>query len=363
MPNEMIAVPDIENTLIHEQLNNDASSSCVNRGVVEEYVSGCGILAYEKLVHKLWFRNEGRSRLKRKREPALRVIKPHNASILPPMKREKVEGSNYKATPISFLPKDLIKTETELSADHPNGSATSEESKKSDSIVHKYFNYYLPEQPPVYNSKEIYFRMATSDDRKQWSSLVVASCRGNIAGIEMQLTTLEAPCRIVAVRACDKALVGLVAMQTKGWISFIACDVDYRHNGLGSFLLFLALEWLRVRQGTSASLTPIDRSVMNFYYKWGFQAYPAEGSRTRRLKKKLDPSNIVMERKIDADVCLLPNGRPLKYYLQNYDSSGEVPNTSPWAYYYYFPKLQKTTQCSLDSKSKRNGKQKTLSSK
>ncbi|CCW71294.1 unnamed protein product [Phytomonas sp. Hart1] len=333
-----LAVSDGARTLIPNEPNEGASLDCINNGAAGGDVSDQSILPYREAVHRLWLHNGGKSKPKRKRVPSIRVPKPRDAFNLPHLKREKDKEDAEK--PIAYLAKNFQTRAAAPTTCHVNASLTTKESKgRHVDAIHKYFQYYLPEHPPAYTSKEVYFRMAVPEDRKEWSRLLLASCAGHIAGMELQRAALEASCRIVAVRAADEALVGLAAMQGQGWLSFIACDAKYRRKGLGSFLLFLALEWLRVRQGTSASLTPINRTVMAFYRKWGFQAFQAEGCTLGRQKKKLDPSDVVMERKIDTEVCLLPNGKPLKFYLRNYDSTGEVRNTSPWIYYYYTPKL------------------------
>lgn len=195
----------------------------------------------------------------------------------------------------------------------------------------QYFDYCIPDVPARFRSGEIYFRTAVTEDKKQWCALMLAACQYNMGGTSMLRLTLEAPCRIVAVRGCDEAVMGLVAMQRDGWIPFLVCHESVQHEGIGSFLLFLAMEWVRLRGGSSASLSPLNRGVMNFYRRWGFKEVD-DGDRKHKPRQVWDS---VMERKIDPDVYLLPDGRVLKYFVTNYDDSDEVELQSPWYYYFY----------------------------
>lgn len=204
----------------------------------------------------------------------------------------------------------------------------------------------VPNLPPCVTSKEISFRMACAGDKKSWCSLLLGACNYNMGGPDMIRLTLEAACRIVAVRASDSAIVGLLAVQASGWVSFIACDPTVKGKGIGSFILFLGIEWLRVRKVAVVSLTPLNRAVMAFYQKWGFQAFPAEQAGNSR-KKSLAVEDIVMERAIEPDLHLLPNGRPLSNYVSNYDPAEETL-TSNWYYYYYY--TPKSTPKSTDRK-------------
>lgn len=256
-----------------------------------------------------------------------RADKPVPRKITPPAKRPRPAIADDAAT---------LAASRKLTSRHNKGAAgiSAKDISKGNTQA-QWLGYSIPELPAVCAAGEVTFRLATPEHRRAWCALVLAACHYNLGGSDMMAVTLQAACRIVAVKASDEhAIVGLVAMQASGWVSFIACDDAHRDGGLGSFLLFLAMEWLRVRAGAAVSLTPLNKKVMSFYHRWGFCAYPSIESR-KKSASGCSAAEVVMERTLDRAVYLLPDGKPLSAFVEGYDASDEVADTSRWYYHFY----------------------------
>lgn len=244
----------------------------------------------------------------------------------------------------------------------------------STAVTQRWLDYDVPDTPALFRQRVIGFRHAAAEDRKRWRELLLMVCQYNMGGTDTLCSTWNAPCRIVAVRRSDAYLVGLIAMERHGWVNFLACDPDYQHQGIGSFLLFLGMEWLRVRGVTKTFLAPLNTQAANFYKRWGFvrarqsdlrveespkaskacmgsaknrsrgksvkrkAAVTTDAKKTKRKKKKASSSEDdgIMMRKLDPDVYLLDGGRRLSRYITNYDNTDEIETAnSEWYYYFY----------------------------
>jgi hypothetical protein len=155
---------------------------------------------------------------------------------------------------------------------------------------------FTPTVPIKVLKGHIRIRTARHEDRKQWNQLILQSSSHNIGGSEMLTVTWNAALRLVAVNDSG-LLVGVVCMSLEGWIPYITSH-GAPHSGLGSFLLFIAMEWFRLTVGHTVGLSPSDEAVAAWYAGWGFELIP-----TPRLVAITDQ---VMRRHIDLYTPLLP---------------------------------------------------------
>lgn len=154
---------------------------------------------------------------------------------------------------------------------------------------------------------KVLLRVATAADRKEWSQLVLHSCSHNLGGREMVSATWDAEFRAFAVDAASGRVVGLVSAGRSGWVPYLT-SFGCEGQGLGAFLLFVGLEWLRLCGVRRASLSPSDRSLLPWYTRWGFAF-------SRHVGVHDNVSDLVMSRRIDALQPLLP--KPLSHYVCN----------------------------------------------
>lgn len=155
---------------------------------------------------------------------------------------------------------------------------------------------FAPAPPTQVLHRTITLRVAQKDDRKLWNQLILASSQHNMGGAEMLTVTWDAPLKVVAVE--DGAIVGLVCMSREGWIPYITSH-GAPHSGLGSFLLFVAMEWFRLTSGHTVGLSPSDEKVREWYAGWGFSVLPSQ--------RPLPITDVVMRRHIDLFSPLLPS--------------------------------------------------------
>lgn len=125
----------------------------------------------------------------------------------------------------------------------------------------------FPLPPYVFRSGEVIVRPAVPADKKAWIHAVLSSCRHNMGGLEMVRETLEPEFRIVAERRATGEIVGLLCANADGWIPYVTSSIE----GLGCFLLFLGIEWLRLIGRAAASLSPSSPAVAKWYQQWGFR--------------------------------------------------------------------------------------------
>lgn len=160
--------------------------------------------------------------------------------------------------------------------------------------------------------KDIVLRLANSDDRREWSALILSSCGHNLGGSEMLRVAWDATLKVVAVDASN-SIVGLVSMTSDGWIPYVT-SWGAPHAGLGSFLVFVAMEWFRLTHGHTVGLSPSNNVVRMWYEEWGFEVFP------NLSRSRLDPSELIMRRHIARRIPLLP--QPLSYFLPNIEIAG-----------------------------------------
>ncbi|ORC91225.1 putative N-acetyltransferase [Trypanosoma theileri] len=171
--------------------------------------------------------------------------------------------------------------------------------------------YRIPPVPCCLNSGAVRIRYAIPEDKKQWIFCMLEACGYNFGGCDMLHRVLDAQFRISACEEKTGRIVGTLSMDASGWILFIACVEEYRGRGLGSFLLFLAIEWLRLRGVKSVSLSPLNKQVIGFYRRWFFDV-----DKYARVKRKRNSEDhIILSREILLGESYLPDGHSLEEYL------------------------------------------------
>ena len=154
---------------------------------------------------------------------------------------------------------------------------------------------------------EIKFRRAESKDKRSCSELVLETSRYKIGAGNSLREILGAEFQVVA-EDLHFGIVGFVAVQANGWVDFVAVSPKLQNRGLGSFLLFLALEWLRCRGQIYARLSPLNCRAGEFYRRWNFE-----------VEKSCRSSGQVMCRRLDLHVPLLGSKKSLSDFL------GDIP--------------------------------------
>ena len=116
-------------------------------------------------------------------------------------------------------------------------------------------------------------RPARDTDKNSWKMLVLQACELKVDHDVMH-STYTADLRLVAERVSDGQVVGIVAANV-GWVIMLGCEPGSRNCGLGSLLLFCALDWSFSKSSNSdgsshVSLTPLTARAQRYYEKWGF---------------------------------------------------------------------------------------------
>lgn len=155
---------------------------------------------------------------------------------------------------------------------------------------------FAPTVPVKVLNGQICIRTARNDDRKQWNQLILMSSLHNMGGSEMLSVTWSAALKLVAVNDAG-TIVGLVCMSSEGWIPYITSE-GAPHSGLGSFLLFVAMEWFRLTLGHTVGLSPSDEAVGAWYAGWGFELLATT--------TRVPITDQIMRRHVDLYVPLLP---------------------------------------------------------
>ncbi|ESL09838.1 N-acetyltransferase [Trypanosoma rangeli SC58] len=172
----------------------------------------------------------------------------------------------------------------------------------------------VPSLPPVpfcVSGGAVYIRYARQESRKQWVLLALEACGYNLGEGELIRRIFDAEFRIEAVDAKEDRVVAILSMDMQGWIPLITCVAEYRGRGLGSFLLFVAMEWMRRQGGSSVSLAPLNSSVVHFYKRWAFQV-PSVGGKKRRRGSR---NSMILVRAIDANTHYISDGHSLEDFL------------------------------------------------
>lgn len=167
--------------------------------------------------------------------------------------------------------------------------------------------------PDAFESGEVQFRTPQSQDNREWESLILGACEWCVGGIEVLDQARNAAFRCVAVEAATDVVIGVICMNERGWIPFLAVQPNRQNGGIGSFLLTLSLEWLRLKarssrlQNAQASLSPLTQRNIPFYLRHGFQQDRTTGPVSDR----------VLFRVLKADRSVMPQGRVLDTILRN----------------------------------------------
>ncbi|RNF14435.1 N-acetyltransferase [Trypanosoma conorhini] len=201
---------------------------------------------------------------------------------------------------------------TKLFRRHGFHSSASPVAFKKKGLQKRVVVHHLPPVPFCLSSGAVSVRYARQESRKQWVFLVLEACGYSLGGGELLRCICEAEFRIEAVAATTDRVVAIVAMDKQGWIPIITCVAEYRGRGLGSFLLFLAVEWMRRQGGRSVSLAPLNRRVVHFYKRWSFRPMTSTAGRKRRRSAH---DCMLLERTIDTDAHYLPDGHSLEDFL------------------------------------------------
>ncbi|RNF10409.1 N-acetyltransferase [Trypanosoma rangeli] len=169
----------------------------------------------------------------------------------------------------------------------------------------------LPRVPFCVSSGVVCIRYARQETRRKWVFLALEACGYSLGGGDLIRRIFDAEFRIEAVDAKEDRVVAILSMDRQGWIPLIACVTEYRGRGLGSFLLFMAMEWMRREGGSSVSLAPLNSSVVHFYKRWAFQASSVGGKKRRRGSR----DSMVLVRAIDLNAHYIPDGHSLEDFL------------------------------------------------
>ncbi|EKG05468.1 N-acetyltransferase, putative [Trypanosoma cruzi] len=178
----------------------------------------------------------------------------------------------------------------------------------------------VPSVPSCITSGALILRHARQESKKQWIFCVLEACGYNFGGCDLIRHIFAAEFRIEVVNEKDGRIVAILSMDSTGWIPIIACTKEYQGRGLGSFLLFFAMEWMRRQGGNSVSLSPLNKSVVHFYKRWSFRVL-SKGSRKRG---RCSDEHSVLIREIDPNGRYLPDG----YSLEDFLSSSTPPTSS-----------------------------------
>lgn len=188
----------------------------------------------------------------------------------------------------------------------------------------KYEKAGAPDPPAAFTSGEIIFRALGKDDRRVCQHVALSACKFNLGGYDTVTSALGAAYLLVAARASDDRVVAFVSLEMSGWLPLLVCEPAYQGKGIGSFLLFLAMEWARRRDIPSISLVPLDMQAEEFYSRWGFDLVP----------KEKHESNATMIRHLVRSIFLLPDASSPARYINDYDATDEVPFTGRKCFVY-----------------------------
>ncbi|KAH9577773.1 GNAT domain [Trypanosoma melophagium] len=171
--------------------------------------------------------------------------------------------------------------------------------------------YRVPPVPCCLSNGTVRIRYAIPEDKKQWIFCMLEACGYNFGGCDMLRCVLDAEFRISASEEKTGRIVGILSMDASGWVLFVSCVKEYRGQGLGSFMLFLAMEWLRLRGEKAVSLSPLNKQAMGFYRRWSFVV-----DKYARVKRRRDSEDhIILTREISPKDCYLPNKHLLEDFL------------------------------------------------
>jgi GNAT superfamily N-acetyltransferase len=155
----------------------------------------------------------------------------------------------------------------------------------------------------------------------------------------------------LSVEGAHRTMIGGIAVQSDGWVSYVFCESAYGGGGIGSFLVFIALEWYRGEMqcrhrvdggtlkiprldrdkgsacvngkrsrknpndsvGDILSLKPLTPRLVPLYTRWGFSviAPPTTRREAPLLGRRVHPRDVY----IDPDV--------VSEFLQDVFSTGE----------------------------------------
>ncbi|CBH14093.1 N-acetyltransferase, putative [Trypanosoma equiperdum] len=172
----------------------------------------------------------------------------------------------------------------------------------------------LPSQPQVpycITSGAVTLRCTTAEDRKGWSLCILEACSYLSGCTELVVNAFSADFRVSAVNSETKRIIGIVSIDSTGWIPLIACLQEYRGQGLGSFMMFIAMEWLRRQGGSEVTLSPLNASVVNFYKRWSFVV----DKKSAGKRKRCDDGIPILVRRLSEGERFLPDGYELEDFV------------------------------------------------
>ncbi|KAG8344662.1 putative Acetyltransferase (GNAT) family [Trypanosoma vivax] len=170
----------------------------------------------------------------------------------------------------------------------------------------------LPAVPQCISNGGVTVRYAVESDRRGWTLCLLEACSYIAGCADLVKNAFCCDFRVSVVDNSKNRVVAMVSMDTSGWIPLIACLEEYRGQGLGSFLMFMAMEWLRLRGGDSVTLTPLNERVLHFYKRWAFRV-----DKSSRAKRKRGADNgVVLTRKLLPMESYLPEGYVLEDFIK-----------------------------------------------
>ncbi|CCD14772.1 unnamed protein product [Trypanosoma congolense IL3000] len=173
------------------------------------------------------------------------------------------------------------------------------------------FSQYPP-VPHCIADGSVILRYATPEDRKRWTCCILEACSYLSGCSELVVNAFSAEFRITAVSKETNRVVAIASMDSTGWIPLIACLQEYQGKGLGSFMMFIAMEWLRRQGGDTVTLTPLNNNVIKFYERWSFTVSSKSAGKRRRSSDDMP----ILVRKLMKSELYLPEGNTVEDFVQ-----------------------------------------------
>lgn len=158
--------------------------------------------------------------------------------------------------------------------------------------------------PPCVVDREVLLRFSVPSDEQNVESFAWVASKHELDSDEQKAISRSSFC-VIAHRPGDPDVLGLVAANNDGRINFVGCAVELRKQGLGTFLLFLGLDYIRSKGHHRAVLSPL-KGKGNYYLKRGF-IQERGGKRRRNLSQLFRP--------LQADEALLWRRAPFSSFV------------------------------------------------
>ena len=147
--------------------------------------------------------------------------------------------------------------------------------------------------------KEVVLRFPRPEEMKAVKAFAHFNTRSSIDMSEQEEIAKSAFI-VIAHQPGSQAIIGVVAVTNGGWVNYVGCSVDWRLQGLGSFLLALGMDYLQETGVKKASLFP-SSGRGRFYQRRGFYT-------PKHTKGEKRPPGIYITRVLDPDEMMIWGG-------------------------------------------------------